>query len=121
MDIIKECRQCHEKKPRTSEYFYRQGANRDGLDARCKACDNKRSQARKDERYRAIKDKPCVDCQGTFGYYAMCLDHRDGLDKTINLSQAGSYSHERFYAEAAKCDVVCLNCHAKRTWERKHS
>lgn len=47
----------------------------------------------------------------------MDFDHRDPHDKTANLSAAwaGGWTRERVLEEAAKCDVVCANCHRIRT------
>jgi hypothetical protein len=37
--------------------------------------------------------------------------------KLFNLSRA-DYGMEKVLAEIAKCDLVCANCHAIRTWNR---
>lgn len=47
----------------------------------------------------------------------VCLDfhHNDATKKDFILGQACSngYSRERIMAEAAKCTVLCANCHRK--------
>jgi hypothetical protein len=58
----------------------------------------------------------CVDCGGKF---PPCVYHFDHVPergpKLFNLG-SGDYSIETVQAEIAKCDIVCANCHAIRTW-----
>lgn len=69
---------------------------------------------------RAAKDSPCADCGVRYPYYVMQFDHRDPADKSFNIGQVGPMcSRERLFAELAKCDVVCGNCHAERTHQRR--
>ena len=70
-----------------------------------------------------IKNKPCQDCGGIFHPFVMDLDHRDPLDKFFNVSAALplGFGEDRIREEAAKCDVVCSNCHRMRTLARKQS
>ena len=60
-----------------------------------------------------LKDVPCQDCHQKFPSCAMDFDHRDPATKRINVGNAGSRSAVR--KEAAKCDIVCANCHRIRT------
>lgn len=46
----------------------------------------------------------------------MQFDHLG--DKLFTISNAGATSVERLLAEIAKCEVVCANCHAERTYQR---
>jgi len=71
----------------------------------------------------AIKDfkigKPCIDCGDEFHFAAMQFDHRPGEKKEFNLSRGGrTGSLDRVFKEIAKCDLVCANCHAVRTFNR---
>ena len=63
-----------------------------------------------------LKSVPCHDCGKTFPNECMSFDHRDPGQK---LGPVGSFvragDREGLLAEIAKCDVVCLNCHATRT------
>jgi hypothetical protein len=73
------------------------------------------------EWYRCLKtDKPCADCGGIFHYAAMEWDHRPGSDKVAEVSAvvAKTRSKRRVLEEIAKCDLVCANCHAVRTYIR---
>ena len=69
---------------------------------------------------RALKDKPCNDCREEYPHYVMQFDHVRGK-KLFGLSRVSStfVSKSRVVAEIEKCDVVCANCHAARTWKRK--
>ena len=67
---------------------------------------------------RSLKTEPCTDCGVTYPPYVMDFDHVRG-DKlfTIGMSTQ-TKSKQQILDEAAKCDVVCANCHRKRTYER---
>lgn len=61
----------------------------------------------------------CADCKTRYPYYVLQFDHvRD--EKKFNLAIAHvSKGWEQIEKEIAKCDVVCGNCHAERTHQRK--
>ena len=65
----------------------------------------------------ARKSVPCTDCGGVFPPYVMDFDHIRG-DKLINVSSAVKIGRRRLLAEAAKCEIVCANCHRQRTHDR---
>lgn len=61
---------------------------------------------------------PCADCRVQYPFYVMQFDHARGAKvASINLMAARG-NQERLDAEIAKCDVVCANCHAVRTFKR---
>jgi hypothetical protein len=67
-----------------------------------------------------LKRQPCMDCKGTFNPWQMDYDHRDPSEKEGIIAQlAGSNQQTRTYAEIAKCDLVCANCHRNRTHDRR--
>jgi|SRR3972149_1950645 len=68
---------------------------------------------------RALKDKPCKDCKECYPYYVMDFDHVRGKKLFTLGNSIRGYSVQQLLAEAAKCDVVCSNCHRKRTQKRK--
>ena len=75
--------------------------------------------------YRAQKDnKTCLVCLGTFRFFALDFDHIPGRGKKImevsKLVRLG-YSKEKIQIEIAKCELICKNCHAGRTYERSHN
>lgn len=67
----------------------------------------------------SYKDKPCADCKVEYPYYVMQFDHLG--DKLFNIAKAVSSNVNlaSLIKEIAKCDVVCANCHAARTFLRK--
>jgi hypothetical protein len=66
-------------------------------------------------------NKPCADCGGTFHPQAMVWDHLPGAEKRGDVSHlARRIGKERILAEIAKCELVCANCHAVRTFDRRH-
>ncbi|HEY4226729.1 MAG TPA: hypothetical protein VGM49_00190 [Candidatus Limnocylindrales bacterium] len=67
-----------------------------------------------------LRSVPCADCGGTFPQCSMDFDHRDPSTKTRAVTQMiSNASIERILAEAAKCDIVCANCHRLRTFQRR--
>jgi hypothetical protein len=59
-----------------------------------------------------LKSTPCQDCGKSFHYCQMDFDHVRG-------TKVGVVSHmksrRQLKSEAAKCEVVCANCHRERT------
>ena len=66
---------------------------------------------------RELRKVPCADCGGRFAGHQMDFDHRDPTTKSFVLcsGRAALKSPAQLLAEAAKCDVVCANCHRIRT------
>lgn len=63
---------------------------------------------------------PCKDCGEVFPEFVMHWDHLPGHDKVAAVSRlAREKSRELVLAELAKCELVCANCHAIRTSERR--
>ena|SRR3990172_7440014 len=67
---------------------------------------------------REEKAKPCTDCGGTFPQECMQFDHVRGT-KILAVGNMRRCSLERLKAEVAKCELVCSNCHATRTHQRR--
>jgi hypothetical protein len=61
-----------------------------------------------------LKENPCVDC-GENDFIVLEFDHK--YDKKFNLADAArrGYSLKTIKKEIEKCDVVCANCHRRRT------
>lgn len=67
---------------------------------------------------RKIKSQPCMDCKLSFPYYVMHFDHVRGI-KLGNINTLVKVaSMEKLVAEIAKCEIICANCHAIRTYNR---
>ena len=78
-----------------------------------------RSAAVRDD-LRAYKLKHgCADCGYRAHHIALEFDHRPGTEKLFNVSWRTAHNAEKVWAEVAKCDVVCANCHQIRTHKRR--
>lgn len=66
--------------------------------------------------------RPCTDCGGFFHPAAMTFDHLPGSTKRGEVSSL-LYSGYRqvLMDEIAKCELVCANCHAVRTFGREQA
>ena len=60
-----------------------------------------------------------MDCGVQYPFYVMDFDHRG--DKLFNVGSGRGRSFDAVKAEAAKCDVVCANCHRERSFGPKPS
>lgn len=79
-----------------------------------------KQKSRKDERLaavRALKERPCTDCGGSFPPECMDFDHV-GEGKRRSVSAMVRYSWDLVLTEIAKCELVCANCHRIRTAKR---
>ena len=67
-----------------------------------------------------LKSRPCTDCGGYFPPFVMDFDHVRG-DKTADISRLrdARAARAKLEAELAKCEVVCANCHRRRTHLRR--
>ncbi len=78
------------------------------------------SRAAKSLWYNELKNAPCTDCGIKFHPVAMEWDHLPQYVKIANLSQMlRTSSRKKILNEIAKCELVCKNCHAVRTWQRQ--
>lgn len=130
----KLCKTCNEFK--NYDDFYKASKHSDGRQYKCKSCDTgarrinqatpeyrKKVYSRRKlmiEKLRKIKESvPCFDCNQYYEGYVMQFDHVRGVKK-FNLSRAGTdtTSMETIQEEMNKCEIVCANCHARRTWKR---
>jgi len=64
---------------------------------------------------RQVKESsPCTDCKISYPYYVMEFDHLHSKEKTVAwLASKGTIDQVK--KEIEKCELVCSNCHAKRT------
>lgn len=75
------------------------------------------------ELIRAAKDVPCADCKKKYPFYVLQFDHLDPSAKrqAVGRMVQSGVSVATLQAEIAKCEVVCANCHAERTHQRRRS
>lgn len=68
----------------------------------------------------SIKSQPCTDCRRIFHPSAMGFDHLPGATKVRDVSTLVTTGcMQMAIVEIAKCDLVCANCHAIRTYIRR--
>jgi hypothetical protein len=70
-----------------------------------------------------VQKGSCVDCAlpcEEWNVVMFAFDHLDPLQKSFPLSKAKNHTFEEIDAEIAKCELVCHNCHAFRTWIERH-
>jgi hypothetical protein len=61
---------------------------------------------------------PCSDCKNFFPFYVTQFDHLPEFTKVVLISSLRGCKWETIEKELAKCELVCANCHAIRTWTR---
>ena len=62
----------------------------------------------------------CFDCRNKFPHYILEFDHKPEFVKIdVVYRVLRNYGSEAAWAEVAKCDVVCANCHKMRTYQRE--
>ncbi len=74
------------------------------------------------EWYRSLKDFPCTDCRHKFPYYVMTWDHLPNQEKLYDIAALATQMRAKdvVLKEIEKCELVCFNCHAERTHNRRH-
>lgn len=137
---LKRCSLCRVTKPLTE--FNVRRKSRDGVQSMCRQCSAERSRRYHQENKRRhinqinkrkalfvarnrqflleyLLQHPCADC-GESDPLVLEFDHlRDKAGNVSYLLLVSSW--ERISNEIAKCDVVCANCHRRRTQARQGS
>lgn len=131
-DQLKKCKKCGESKP--YEMFAKNRRRKDGHQDHCRACIKVRDALQyknntkkfaawsKSRRIRVRKlvfeyllTHPCVEC-GERDIIVLEFDHRTQTTKKFDvMSATHGHSWKTVEAEIKKCDVVCANCHKRRT------
>ena len=130
---MKKCTKCNIKK--SIDSFSIRTKAKDGRQSYCKTCAveirmkayheniEKESEYRKNikklnqHNIRSYKESnPCTDCNTHYPYYVMDFDHIS--NKKYNVSQMLTLSWDTILKEISKCEIVCANCHRKRTYKR---
>jgi len=138
MNKIKSCTICHKNKD-LWEFSFRH-KKKVKRRSECKACEsrmkhrhyigNKKAYLDRNRNRRAknrtmlneLKNNPCMDCGQSFHYCQMHYDHREAKYKIGNISWlVNSHYLKVALKEIEKCDLVCANCHALRTWTRSQN
>lgn len=139
--MIKTCTSCNT--PKELELFAKAPGRKYGRHSHCKACVNERCKkyyhlnpekkkeqikkanksrgaARLNQVYEYLSNHPCAEC-GESNIVMLQFDHL--RDKDFNIVHAArlGYSWDTILKEIEKCEVVCANHHAVRTFERCNS
>lgn len=80
----------------------------------------RRKIAKTREFMKEAKSGPCTDCGEKYPYYVMRFDHVRGKKFRGIAVLAGMGWLAAIKREPHKCELVCANCHAERTWQRKN-
>lgn len=134
---MRRCGRCQEEKP-MSDFAWRRKAKGqlDNYCRRCRAAYKQQHYAANKERYVTLamqrkkrlaleraeflmeyfRSRPCADC-GEDDPLVLEFDHKD--DKLFTIARGlRDRSWETLLREMEKCDVVCANCHRRRTARR---
>ena len=70
-----------------------------------------------------LKCKPCSDCGVQYNPWVMDFDHHNPKSKKYTIANMANnnMSEKKILEEAAKCDVVCSNCHRERTHRQRQN
>ena len=136
--VLRKCGRCGVLKP-VAAYAVRRKTlgQRDSLCRPCRSAYGKEHYAANRERYiaqarkrkralaiertryllRFFREHPCVDC-GELDPVVLEFDHLG--EKLFNIGEAlPDRNWQTILDEIAKCEVVCANCHRRRTARRK--
>lgn len=109
---MKSCTVCGERKP-GDEFFWKDKAHTK-KQSRCKRCHRgmMRERARRTFLwlYATVGDK-CKACGYDKCQAALEFHHRNPEEKDFQISKAQSYNKDKLLQEAAKCILLCANCH----------
>ena len=131
---MKRCIKCNQDKHVIE--FSKRGTQ---LQSYCKECNklyhrdhykqNKQDYLKKNYSYkkkyvawiRSLKNSSCVDCGIKYNPWIMHFDHRE--NKLFGIAEAANntISKKKVLEEIKKCDLVCANCHAERTYKRRNN
>ncbi len=133
----KVCRTCREAKHLGD--FNRLRKAPDGRQPSCRACNRAYHEANWDNHMRQIRGRkqrevaraqilllgylsnhPCADC-GEDDVVVLEFDHLRDKTASVGSLVSGGYRWSRIMEEIEKCDVVCANCHRRRTYTRVDS
>lgn len=67
--------------------------------------------------YEYLAEHPCIIC-GESDPVVLEFDHRNPNEKDGNVSELIKFSLKKVQVEINKCDVMCANCHRRKTAEQ---
>lgn len=117
----KECRVCLKVLPLS--LFYKDVRYVTGHKHLCKVCQNearnKRRVARKEWIQSVKVERGCSDCGYNSHPEALHFDHLPEHKKEYAIATLADSAVSKYLDEIEKCEVVCANCHAIRTYNRR--
>ncbi len=98
-----------------------EGETKEGRKLRLQRCWRRRRRAEWNELTAGIKlARGCCECGWCEHAEALEFDHVRGSKlHAVSVLANRTWAKERLLEEMAKCDVVCVNCHRIRTYERR--
>lgn len=124
MEEVKVCTSCQLTLP-VAKFKWRGGRQANTRHSMCNRCLYiKYTRPLVEEKTKEIHEyqleKGCLDCGFNKHPAALEFDHIPGTEKKFNIGEEiGNRSRQALWEEIAKCDVVCANCHAIRTANRR--
>lgn len=133
---MKTCISC--KQSLSLDSFHKRTKAKDGLQAICKTCNKDQRKAyyktahgrdknsstgkrwrhhNRENIYKYLKSHPCEDC-GETDPVVLEFDHLSNKEFGIAQAARTGYGWNRILVEIQKCEVVCSNCHRRRTAKR---
>ena len=131
---MKVCSRCNISKEATE--FRKRSAVSHGLTAWCKQCfseydreryknsDKERQRKKRNQKlvieksrnyiWEYLSNNPCIQC-GESDPVVLEFDHVDRNTKVNNVSELLKFSIEKVKKEIEKCQVLCANCHRRKT------
>lgn len=92
---------------------------------RLRSVQRERDRIRKEENKNKIRElkesTPCADCKLNYPYYVMQFDHVTGVKVGGIAEFVANRQFKKAWEEIEKCEIVCSNCHAIRTFSRQPS
>lgn len=61
-----------------------------------------------------LSDKSCIDC-GESDSVVLEFDHLRDKEMGVSTMMGTGYSWDAILLEIEKCEIVCANCHKRRT------
>jgi hypothetical protein len=83
----------------------------------CTSCKISQQRAREQRNRAALRELKlcCIEC-GEDHPAVLSFHHRERSKKSFTISDSYHMSLDKLLKEADKCDILCLNCHAKKHW-----
>lgn len=119
----RRCNQCGDWKVLSEFYSWERRDNRGHRWSPCKPCLDRlvrlAQEAKKSWVDQYKLERGCADCGYNENPAALDFDHLPGTVKTRDIKSGKQFGWKALFAEVAKCEVVCANCHRIRTVERR--